>query len=343
MFANKVLVIEDDAVFSTVIDKFLSARGYQTLFATNGETGLALYHQEQPDVVLCDLELPQVSGLQVLQELVQAAATTPVIVISGSERLADVREALQLGASDYLVKPIQQLHVLDTAIRNCLTRNNYEFAWEQEQWELNDHIDVLFGNESMRDHLVEEFAPQENLRLPVCEVSHQIEPGMESQVLLVQQRFPNNQGFLFVAKSQALKEQDIIALLVLRSLLNPFLRQGYSSHAAVLRTPAQLLQLLNQELCNSRIRSAFDVAALWVNGNTGEVCWALSGEHIRFNVQTRPGLAIGIWAQAQYHEQQGQLGKAPITLNGAGVSIALTPLLADEQSPRPNKAAPGST
>lgn len=342
MFAHKVLVIEDDAVFCKVIDTFLSERGYQTLFAADGETGLAVYNQEQPDIVLCDLDLPRISGLQVLEQLVQVAATTPVIVISGSERLADVREALQLGASDYLVKPVKQLQVLDTAIQNCLARNNYEYAWEQEQWEFNDHIDMLFGNDDMRGSLVDEFSPQDNLKLPACHITHSIEPGMESQVLMVQQRFPNNQAFVFVAKSQALKEQDIIALLVLKSLLNPFLRQGYSSHAAVLRTPAQLLQLLNQELCNSRIRSAFDVAALWINGNTGELHWGHSGERIEFNVRSRPGLAMGIWAQAQYQEQQGQLGSAPLSLMAPGVSIQLTPLLADAQSLRVNKAAPGS-
>jgi|SRR5690554_1630148 len=325
MPASKVLVIEDDAVFRGIVSTYLTKRGYNVFFAEDGETGLELYKQEKPDVVLCDLMLPNISGLEVLEKIVHGTATTPVIVISASERMSDIRDAVQLGASDYLVKPINQLDVLDVAIQNCLTVTSLEEAWERERWELDDHIDVLFRSDHLFDSLVGEFTPQDKLELPMCEISHEVEPEVESQVLVVYQRFPDNGAFVLIAKSQAAVGQDVIALLVLKSLLNPFIRQGFNPKSGILRTPQRLLELLNKELCNSRIRSAFDVAALWVNGDTGELRWAHCGEKVVINVSSRPELAIGIWAQASFTGHRGLLTSEPFTMSAPGASVSLTP------------------
>lgn len=325
MPACKVLVIEDDAIFGGIVETYLTKLGYQVTLTTDGETGLALCALEKPDVVICDLILPNLSGLEVLEQLIQATVSIPVIVISASERMSDIRDAVQLGASDYLIKPLQQLATLDQAIQNCLTVSSLEDAWERERWELDNHIDVLFRDDHLIDSLVGEFTPQDRLSLPMCEISHTVNANAESQVLVVYQRFPNHGAFVLIAKSQAATGQDIIALLVLKSLLNPYLRQGFSSKMGILRTPQRLLELLNQELCHSRIRSAFDVAGLWVDGATGELSWAHCGDKVVINTASRPDLAIGIWAQASFTGHRGKLGSEPFTMTAHGASVSLTP------------------
>ena len=204
-------------------------------------------------------------------------STLPVIVISASERMADIREAVRLGAWDYLVKPLAQLDILDTAIQNCLTRTSLEDAWERERWELDDHIDVLFENQGLVEQLQADLLPHEALELPCCRVDFEVAETSSEQVLLDYHRFPNNQALVVMARSQAAAEQNVLGLLVLKSLLNPMIRQGMSGHEGILRMPERLLERLNAELCHSRIRSAFDLLAIWIDGNTGLLKWGHGG------------------------------------------------------------------
>lgn len=325
MTTNKVLVIEDDAIFRELVSTYLTERGYQVLGAGDGETGLKLYQQEKPDVILCDLMLPKLSGLEVLEHLVHEAVTTPIIIMTASERMSDLRDAVQLGACDYLMKPIKQLDVLDTAIQNCLAQHNLEDMWESECGELDEHLQALAQSDDLLDSLVAEFTPQQALELPCCVIQHEVEHATKPQVLVVHQRFPDQGAFVLLAKSQALTGQDAVALLVLKSLLNPFLRQGYGAKSGILRTPQRLLEVLNQELCHSRIRTAFDVLALWIEGESGEMRWAHAGEKIVLNTASRPGLALGIWSQANYSGHKGQLQQEPFTLSVPGAAVRLIP------------------
>lgn len=304
---SKVLVIEDDVVFSGIVQKYLAQRGYLVFTAEDGETGLELCQSEHPDVVLCDLMLPKISGLKVLENLLFKTSSLPVIVISASQQMADIREAVRLGAWDYLVKPLDQLDVLHTAIQNCLTRTSLEDAWERERWELDDHIDVLFDSERMFEQLRGDLLPHEALELPVCKVSHQVCPTVYDQVLLDFHRFPDNQALVFMAYSQGHPGQNVLALLVLKSLLNPIVRQGMSGEDTLVRAPHHLLERLNTELCHSRVRSAFDVVVIWIDGNTGEMRWSNAGEQLGLSVESRPDLALGIWAQASFSQHTGKL------------------------------------
>lgn len=324
MSLNKVLVIEDDTVFSGIVQKFLSQRGYLVFAAEDGETGLALCQSEHPDVVLCDLMLPNISGLQVLENLLFKTSSLPVIVISGSQQISDIREAVRLGAWDYLVKPLDQLDILDTAIQNCLTRTSLEDAWERERWELDDHIDVLFQSESMFERLRNDLLPNEALELPACKVSHQLCPRVYDQVLLDYHRFPNNQALVFMAYSQGHPGQNVLALLVLKSLLNPIVRQGMAGEDRLLRAPHHLLERLNAELCHSRVRSAFDVVAIWVNGNTGDLYTAVAGEQLSLSTVHKPDLALGIWAQAHFTQHSVKLNEqVTIELKDVGTLVTI--------------------
>ncbi|HEX7172743.1 MAG TPA: response regulator transcription factor [Candidatus Limnocylindria bacterium] len=100
----RILVIEDDPSVRRVVSKNLSAHGFRVATAGAGREGLELDPTFHADLVLLDLGLPDMSGLEVITEL-RARTTTPVIVLSirGSE--ADKVRALDLGADDYLTKP----------------------------------------------------------------------------------------------------------------------------------------------------------------------------------------------------------------------------------------------
>jgi CheY-like chemotaxis protein len=103
---KKVLLAEDDRFLRRACATALSRRGFVMLLAEDGEQALALTRSEHPDLILLDLMMPKLSGIEVLSalRLDQATRGIPVVILSNSSRDFDMREARALGAVDYLVK-----------------------------------------------------------------------------------------------------------------------------------------------------------------------------------------------------------------------------------------------
>jgi two-component system, OmpR family, KDP operon response regulator KdpE len=115
-----ILVVEDDARVRSALLRALGERGYATSSSAGGMAGLEAAVQERPDLVVVDLGLPDVDGLEVLRML-RAVSTTPVIVATAREDETEIVRALDAGADDYLVKPFGA-DQLDARIRAVLRR-----------------------------------------------------------------------------------------------------------------------------------------------------------------------------------------------------------------------------
>jgi DNA-binding response OmpR family regulator len=118
---TRVLVVEDDPAIGRLLRRSLTDRGDVVIVATDGASGLSLALQEQPEVVLLDLGLPDLDGRQVLQML-RAVSQVPVIVITAQDDDRTVVQALDAGADDYLVKPFGS-EQLAARIRAVLRRS----------------------------------------------------------------------------------------------------------------------------------------------------------------------------------------------------------------------------
>ncbi len=118
---SKVLILDDEAVIRDILARQLVPLGYECRAVGTVSSALELLSKQDFDVLLCDLRLPDGSGLEIVQHLTQREAETVVIVLTG---LADAKlavEAMKAGACDYLVKPIA-IEQLDAAIRWALVR-----------------------------------------------------------------------------------------------------------------------------------------------------------------------------------------------------------------------------
>ena len=119
----KILVIEDEAAIRRVLVKILTEEQetYQVEEAENGVIGLEMIKKEDYDLVLCDIKMPKVDGVEVLQEARKLKPEIPFIMISGHGDLDTAVNTMRLGAFDYISKP-PDLNRLLTTVRNALDR-----------------------------------------------------------------------------------------------------------------------------------------------------------------------------------------------------------------------------
>jgi two-component system response regulator (stage 0 sporulation protein F) len=103
----KVLVVDDELPICELLDEFLSEQGFQVSVATNGEEALALFEQESPQMVLLDIKMPGMDGMDVLRRIKEIDSGPGVIMISAFGDSSIVTEALQKGANHYMEKPIE--------------------------------------------------------------------------------------------------------------------------------------------------------------------------------------------------------------------------------------------
>jgi DNA-binding response OmpR family regulator len=104
---KRILIAEDEAGMASFIDKGLSSRGYATKVIGDGSSAIAIASDEDFDLLILDLGLPDVDGLSVLRELRRRNERLPVIVLTARDDLNDKVEGLDAGASDYVTKPFK--------------------------------------------------------------------------------------------------------------------------------------------------------------------------------------------------------------------------------------------
>jgi len=135
-----VLIIDDEPIVLESVSVYLKDSGFRILQAENGRTGLAAFHQEKPDIVLVDLRIPEIDGLEVLAAVTDEAPEIPIVVISGTGDMQDVLEALHRGAWDFVTKPIQDMAVLEHAVRKALERARLRMENQRYRAHLEEEI-----------------------------------------------------------------------------------------------------------------------------------------------------------------------------------------------------------
>lgn len=121
---TRILVVDDDSVLQRTLRINLRARGHEVLLAATGEQALAAFAANQPELIVLDLGLPDLDGIEVLRR-VRALSSVPVIVLSARQQADDKVEALDEGADDYVSKPFN-VDELMARVRAALRRGATE-------------------------------------------------------------------------------------------------------------------------------------------------------------------------------------------------------------------------
>ena len=126
---EKILIVDDEQRIVELVKAYLEKEGYLTIEASDGEAALELWRKEKPDLVVLDILMPQVDGLEFCRE-VRKESSTPIIILSARTQEEDRLEGLDLGADDYVTKPFSPRELV-ARVRAVLRRRNQKEGGEE--------------------------------------------------------------------------------------------------------------------------------------------------------------------------------------------------------------------
>lgn len=136
----KILLIDDEPAIRKALKEILEYESFEVVEAEDGPTALKITDKETFDLIFCDIKMPRMDGMEVLEKLKQKGVTSPVVIITGHGSVETAVEALKKGAYDFIQKPLDLNRILVT-IRNAVNQN----ALEQETKVLRKKVNKTLG------------------------------------------------------------------------------------------------------------------------------------------------------------------------------------------------------
>ncbi|PKL89451.1 MAG: hypothetical protein CVV23_04885 [Ignavibacteriae bacterium HGW-Ignavibacteriae-2] len=144
---SKIVVIEDDNSVRENLLKILLVEGYEVFGASNGKDGLLIIIDEDPDLIICDIMLPDLDGYQVLEKISEnkLLRAIPFIFLTAKVEMSDIRRGMNLGADDYITKPFHVSDLLDAVkirLMKSKVRSVTTEPYEEEDESKNKILDL---------------------------------------------------------------------------------------------------------------------------------------------------------------------------------------------------------
>jgi len=256
-----ILVIDDETLVRESMAVYLEDSGFNVIQAVDGKQGVILFAKHRPDLVLCDLRMPEMDGMAVLDEISKVSPDTPIIIVSGAGQIHDVVEALRLGALDYLVKPITNMAVLEKAVENALHRTHleeenqsYKDELEFANRELEKNLDLLQKDQEAGRQAQLQLLPPTEGTINGFHFQHIIIPSLNLSGDFVDyfEISPRYVGFYFADVSGHGSAAAFVTMM-LKSLVNQPLRQFRSGENEMIINPQELMSYLNDEFLSANL------------------------------------------------------------------------------------------
>jgi len=142
MAKELILIVEDESRIANVLEGYLKAAGYRTEYASDGRRGLELWRAAKPDLILLDLMIPEIDGIE-LTKTIRKESEIPIMMITAKTEEIDKLIGLELGADDYISKPFSPREVV-ARVKAVLRRSGAQITKKQHQvGELSIDLNVI--------------------------------------------------------------------------------------------------------------------------------------------------------------------------------------------------------
>lgn len=245
----RILTIEDEATIRGNVVTYLEDSGFEMLEAADGPSGVETFRRERPDAVLCDLRLPGIDGLDVLETLAAEAPETPVIIVSGVSQISYAVQALKRGAWDYVIKPIQDMGMLESAVRRALEKA----ALLRRNREYREHLETLNqeleADEKAGRRVQFQLLPEDNRRFGDFTFTRRLYPSMYLSGDFVDYFAidATHLGF-YIADVSGHGVASAFVTVMLKTLVAQYRESLWNDRDLTILDPAAALQRLNRDL-----------------------------------------------------------------------------------------------
>ncbi|MGE4260505.1 response regulator [Shewanella sp.] len=321
--ALNILLVEDDPVFRDMLSRFLRTRGALVTEAEDGRKGLELFVKKRFDIILADLNMPNMDGLTMLRNIYKSGSTIPSIILSGNQRMALVTEALRLGASDYLVKPLSDLHAVEFAINQCLTSVGAsqgaldENIDELSYLELNENLALLEQNTEAAKCVQQQLFPSSSIDYPKIHIDYTLLTHNRVSPYFIDSAMVGNEHFImYMAHFHPEDNRAAFACVLLKSFVNQKVKDSSNHLDDIVINPELMLKYLNERLVAAGLDLYCDIIYVALHLTSRKLQIAQAGRGLRCYLRhgeqlTRLALAdsmqMGLFAWGQPSKQSRQL------------------------------------
>ncbi|MBS7661092.1 SpoIIE family protein phosphatase [Pseudomonas lalucatii] len=331
-----LLIIDDDEVVRASLAAYLEDSGFNVLQAANGLQGLEVFQREQPDVVVCDLRMPQVDGLELIRRINALGVETPVIVVSGAGVMTDAVEALRLGAADYLIKPLEDLAVLEHSVRRALDRahlrqenQRYREKLEAANRELEASLHLLQEDQNAGRQVQINMLPVTPWQVDGLQFAHQIIPSLYLSGDFVDYfRVDERRVAFYLADVSGHGASSAFVTVLLKFMTTRLLYESRRGGRLRQFKPSEVLGHINRGLINCKLGKHVTMLGGVIDEQSGQLHYSIGG-HLPLPVLFSEGkaqylngrgLPVGLFEEADYSDHVLELPESfSLTLLSDGI------------------------
>lgn len=298
LVGKQILIVEDEPVFRSLLENYLSSLGAIIAVATDGIDALEKISTFAPDLLICDLAMPRMNGLKLVEHLRNEGVQTPILVISATENMSDIAKALRFGVQDVLLKPIKDLNRLRETVFACLYPNMFNSRVEEEERLFQDW-DALVSDPQAASKLLQELQPPVQQVMSHCRVNYRQlitlnQPGL---VLDIAPLSENDLAFYCLDVTRA-GDNGVLAALLLRALFNGLLQEQLSHQHQRLPELGNLLKQVNQLLRQANLTGQFPLMVGYYHSELKNLILVSAGLNATLNtgehqIQVSNGVPLG--------------------------------------------------
>lgn len=319
----KLLLIDDDEVVRASLAAYLEDSGFQVLQAGNGLQGLEVFECEQPDLIICDLRMPQIDGLELIRRISQINSEMPVIVVSGAGVMSDAVEALRLGAADYLIKPLEDLAVLEHSVHRALDRSRlrlenqrYREKLEAANRELQASLHLLQEDQNAGRQVQMNMLPTTPWEADGLHFAHQIIPSLYlSGDFADYFRVDEHRVAFYLADVSGHGASSAFVTVLLKFMTTRLLYEWRRNGVLPEFKPSDVLGHINRGLINCKLGKHVTMLGGVIDLQSGQLTYSIGG-HLPLPVLFSEGearylegrgLPVGLFEEASYNDLVMQL------------------------------------
>lgn len=331
-----LLIIDDDNIVRASLADYLEDSGFSVLQAESAVRGLELLDSAHPDLIISDLRMPQMDGLELIRLLNDRHCDVPVVIVSGAGVMTDAVEALRLGAADYLIKPIEDLAMLEHAVRRALDRyrllqenQRYREQLETANRSLQASLHLLQEDQDAGRQVQVNMFPSSPWDAEAFHFEHRIIPSLYLSGDFVDYfRVDERRIAFYLADVSGHGASSAFVTVLLKFMTTRLLYESRRHGAPPVFKPSDVLAHINRGLINCNLGKHVTMLGGVIDLDENKLHYSIGG-HLplpvlysqgqAFYLKGR-GLPVGLFAEAVYDDQELLLPEAfSLTLLSDGI------------------------